>query len=60
MEVFEGPYERTALRYPNYDVDLDGERFLMVKTVSAGPGPQREIVIVQNWFEELKRRVPVR
>ena len=36
-------------------------RFLMVKgpgdyTRSAGPG---QIVVVQNWFEELKRLVPV-
>jgi serine/threonine-protein kinase len=59
-ELFEEPYELTDLRYPNYDVDLDGERFLMVKAVSAGSGPQREIIIVQNWFEELKRLVPVR
>ena len=38
-----------------YDVLPDG-RFLMVR----GPDPTstREIVVVQNWFEEVKRLVP--
>lgn len=39
----------------SYDVAADG-RFLMVKPVrEAAP---REIVVVLNWFAELKRRVP--
>jgi hypothetical protein len=37
----------------SYDVSLDGSRFLMLKE---GGG---RIVVVQNWFEELKRIVPV-
>jgi hypothetical protein len=43
----------------NYDVSTDGSRFLMVKeeaSTNATPAP-REIVVVQNWTEELKRRV---
>ena len=41
---------------PRYDTSPDG-RFLMVR----GPTQQdeREIVLVQNWFEELKERVPI-
>jgi Tol biopolymer transport system component len=40
---------------PQYDIFPDG-RFVMVR----GPDPRaaREIVIVQHWFEELKRLVP--
>ena len=41
-------------------ISLDGQRFLMLK---AAGGPQDTavptgIVVVQNWFEELKRLVP--
>jgi len=42
---------------PGYDVLPDG-RFLMVR--GADPAGAREIVIVQNWFEELRRLVPAR
>jgi serine/threonine-protein kinase len=44
-----------------FDVTRDGRRFLMIKT----PDTTREtaerprIVVVQGWFEELKRRAPV-
>jgi serine/threonine-protein kinase len=44
--------------YRTFDVSQDGKRFLMIKqNVSAGDGT-RSIIIVQNWTEELKRRVP--
>ena len=39
-----------------YDISPDGERFLMIKE-SAG-GDSTELILVQNWFEELKRLVP--
>jgi hypothetical protein len=43
-----------------YDLSRDGRRFLMIKAVEgaeqAAPPPQ--IVVVQNWLEELKRLVP--
>jgi len=49
-----GPY---LIRSPrNYDVSADGQRFLVVK-----PRPNaaaREVTVVVNWFEELKRLVP--
>jgi eukaryotic-like serine/threonine-protein kinase len=41
----------------NYDVTPDGQRFLMVKDSRQDVGSNR-IVVVLNWFEELKRRVP--
>ena len=42
----------------NYDLSPDGKRFLMIKdaVVAESAGPQ--IIVVQNWFEELKRKIP--
>jgi hypothetical protein len=40
-----------------YDI-LPNGRFVMVR--GADPIGTREIVLVQNWFEELKRMVPVK
>jgi serine/threonine-protein kinase len=56
--LFEKPgYEHTfPLR--TYDVSLDGQRFLMVKSEQNKPTPVTEMNLVQNWFEELKRLVP--
>jgi hypothetical protein len=39
----------------NYDVSLDGRRFLMVK---GSDDNLSQLNVVLNWFEELKRRVP--
>jgi len=44
---------------PTFDVSHDGDRFLMIKESSAR-GQSARIVIVQNWFDELKRLVPTR
>ena len=44
-----------------YDVSPDGERFLMIKERSADDEtPRAELILVQNWFEELKRLVPTK
>ena len=55
--LFEAQYEYGANRNQrNYDLASDG-RFIMVKTPDdVAP---RQIVVVLNWFEELKTRVPV-
>ena len=44
----------------NYDVSLDGQRFLIKDFADEGnrDDPPHQIVVVQNWFEELKRLVP--
>jgi serine/threonine protein kinase/Tol biopolymer transport system component len=55
--LFEGPYQPTPGTFPNYDVSPDGQRFLMLKP-SEQTQAATQIVVVQNWFEELKRRVP--
>ena len=55
-KVVEGPYMTRSLRdKPTYDVSTDGKRFLMVKQPANQAAPQ--IVVVQNWQEELKQRL---
>jgi eukaryotic-like serine/threonine-protein kinase len=43
-----------------YDISRDGQRFLMIK-VNAGPSerdaPLATMIVVQNWFEELKAKM---
>ena len=58
VRLFQGPYVlRGADLGRNYDVSLDGRRFLMIK---AEEGDSRSlpphIVIVQRWADELRRR----
>jgi dipeptidyl aminopeptidase/acylaminoacyl peptidase len=47
-----------------FDISPDGKRFLMLKPATADEKSTaeapRKIVVVFNWFEELKRRVPVK
>jgi serine/threonine-protein kinase len=58
-KVFEGPYATlTRASGRTYDVSPDGRRFLVVKPPANQPKSQ--IVVVQNWFEELRRLVPTK
>jgi hypothetical protein len=42
-----------------FDVALDGQRFFAVEQRSAPPPPAvTHVGLVQNWFEELKAKVP--
>lgn len=50
-------FESEAFAEGSYDVSADGERFVMID-VSDAPQPPTELVLVQNWAEELKRLVP--
>jgi Tol biopolymer transport system component len=56
--LFEGRYVPTGVAHRNYDVSPDGQRFLMVKDIEEAPAIT-QINLVQNWFEELKQKVPV-
>ena len=54
-----------TLRFPAvtgrmYDISPDGERFVLVKELSGGDGETEapQVVLVENWFEELERLVP--
>jgi len=55
--LFQGPYLPSAITYPYYDVSPDGQRFLMIK-LDEQTSALTQIVVVQNWFEELKQKVP--
>lgn len=41
-----------------WDISPDGQRFLMVRYGERKPQPVTEFILVQNWFEELKRLAP--
>jgi serine/threonine-protein kinase len=56
-KIVEGPYMTGGpVSGRTYDVSLDDRRFLMVKRPANRAAPQ--IVIVQNWLDELRRLVP--
>jgi len=56
--VFEKRYSIGSGRRP-YDVSPDGERFLMIKPGAPDETATTELILVQNWTEELQRLVPV-
>src|SRR5262249_4342685 len=59
------PTELPIRRYPppvvlerEYDVTDDGQRFIFALPLD-GPLGQRTINVVLNWFDELRKRVPI-
>jgi Tol biopolymer transport system component len=61
VPLFSGNFYRApSVESHSYDVARDG-RFLMIQVDDAATAdePPASIVVVQNWFEELKRLVPV-
>jgi serine/threonine-protein kinase len=42
----------------NYDVSPDGQRFLMLKVSIAAAAPPARFIVVEDWFDELRRLVP--
>jgi eukaryotic-like serine/threonine-protein kinase len=56
--LFEQPGYSAGNPIPNFDLSHDGKRFLMVKREQRQPTPVTEMILVQNWVEELKRQVP--
>ena len=54
------PLNVTPTTSLNHDIAPDGSRFVTVLPATEGETSTRsEIVLVQNWFEELKERVPI-
>jgi serine/threonine protein kinase/Tol biopolymer transport system component len=45
-----------AGRDPSFDISPDGKRFVMVKSDEASA--LTKLTVVQNWFDDLKRRAP--
>jgi serine/threonine-protein kinase len=56
--LFEGPYLRSLAEGLSYAVSPDASRFLMVRKPNVHPLRSFELVVVQNWFEEIKQLVP--
>jgi serine/threonine-protein kinase len=56
--IFTGPYlDWGPLDAPEYDVAPDGQRFLVVRVSDEERAPRR-FHLVQNWFDEVKAKVP--
>ena len=57
--VFEQTYFSGPPGGRTYDASPDGKRFLMIKEGGADDEtPPAELILVQNWLDELKRLVP--
>jgi len=59
--LFDWPYLAPGPGGRTYDVSPDGRRFLALKAfaaVAGGDVPPPRIILVENWLEELKQRVP--
>ena len=55
--LFEGRFLGIGrLQRRNYDVSADGQRFLMIQREQ--DLVPTELIVILNWFEELKRLVP--
>jgi len=60
QELFDArPYFGYTVARP-FDVSPDGRRFFMSRAVADDTSLRPSVVIVSNWFEELKARVPIR
>ena len=60
--LFQGPYRLGTIgRHHTFDISPDGQKFLMIKedTATNVSSDLQQIVVVQNWVEELTRLVPV-
>ena len=57
-ELFEHPGLRNSFNIPNYDVSLDGQRFILPEPVGyeETEAPQVTIRVVENWYEEFRDR----
>ena len=55
-KLFDGPY----INVPGYswDISPDGERFLLLEDPALNK-PVSQLVVITNFLEELKRRLPV-
>ena len=43
----------------NYDIAPNGQRFLMIKPATDETSTSGQIIVVQNWLDDLAQRVPV-
>jgi hypothetical protein len=55
--LLDWPYRELQGAGRTYDVSDDGQRFLAIEEGGA-EGTTARIIVVQNWFEELRRLAP--
>ncbi len=56
IQLFEARFAGVLYHSAEYDVAPDGQHFVMIQDVESW---STQIHVVQNWFEELKQRVPL-
>ena len=59
QKLFQGLFVTSGLSR-SYNVSPDGRRFIMVQPREQAPLPVSQIVVVQNWIEELRRLAPAK
>ncbi len=55
--LFEAPYSEAGVYHPNFDITPDGNRFIIIQNKLETTADH--VIVVLNWFDELKERVPV-
>ena len=56
--LFERTGYATGIPSRNWDIYPDGKRFLMIKSGEIRLYPVTELILVQNWFEDIRHLVP--
>jgi Tol biopolymer transport system component len=56
--LFDAPFDEAEVAYANYDVYPGGREFVMVRTDEGRDAPR--LVVVIDWFSELRKAVPSR
>jgi serine/threonine-protein kinase len=54
--LFEAPFADSEAAYPNFDITPNGQSFIMIQTKVESAATR--LLVVSNWFEELKDRAP--
>ncbi len=55
--LFSGTFEAMGFNR-GYDLGPDGKRFVMLQQEARAESEPSKVILIQNWFEELKRKVP--
>jgi serine/threonine-protein kinase len=60
-ELFQGPFRLDENRF-DADIAPDGKGFVMIQSATAEEGETKpnQVIVVTNWFEELKRLAPTK
>jgi hypothetical protein len=52
-----GDFSLDGLLATNYHIGADGQRFLVARAVHDPDAPTPELIVVQNWLQEMKEAV---